>query len=131
MKVQVRHFLKGSFANGVPYTHALAGEGGTNRPCNPREHGHDGSASGRIKFAYVVNVLPRNDKNVARMELPKIDERNGLLVFTNDASRFGASNYSAENASVSHEIPQQSNAARKPRADRVAVYESSVQSTRA
>jgi hypothetical protein len=102
MEVQVRDFLKGSLANRVPDAHALAREGGAHSPCNAREHRHDGSACGRIELAHVVNVLPGNDENVPRMELSKIYERNGLLVFTNDARRLGASNYSAEDALVMH-----------------------------
>ena len=70
MYVQMWYFLECSLADRVPDTQSLIRKATTNSPCDARHHGHECRARGVIKLAHIMEMLARNDKRMAGMELP-------------------------------------------------------------
>jgi hypothetical protein len=68
--VQVWNFLERGLANRVPETQALIGKGTTHRASDARHHGHECSAGSIVKLSHIMEMLSRNDKRVAWVELP-------------------------------------------------------------
>ncbi len=68
--VQVWNFLERGLANGVPETQALIWKSTTYCTSDARHHGHQCGACSVIELAHIVEMLSRNDKRVARVELP-------------------------------------------------------------
>jgi len=68
--VQVWNFLERCLADRVPETQALIRKSTTDCTSYPRHHGHECGARSVVKLAHVMEMLSRNDKRVAWVELP-------------------------------------------------------------
>ncbi len=70
VNVQMWNFLERRLANGVPETHALIWKSSSNCTSDTRHHGHECGACRIVKLAHILEMLPRDDKRMARVKLP-------------------------------------------------------------
>lgn len=105
VNVQVRNFLERRLANRVPETQALIGKSTADSTSDARHHGHECSAGSVIKFAHIMQMPPRNDERMARVELPQVNDGQCQIVLAYDAGWLSALRDSTKDAPVRHGIP--------------------------